>query len=481
MAKFNEIDSMEKLYRFTAKSIRNIAGKAIVVVSSYEPRSKTIVVQSVEGLGKNLSTLLNLLGKNVVGMEFPVHKDKYAQYGKELVKLSDGIYDLSSGRISKRVADTIQKLLGIGDIYTMDIIRGEKLFGNITIIMRKGEKLKNKQLIETFIGEAGIAYQRLLILQQLRESEKRYRQLYENAGVPIFTYDENLNVTDVNETACIMAGIKKEDVIGKNIFEVNILHPGDIKKAMEHIEKLFTGKEDISVEKLRLRRADGTYGIFEVYATIREFIGNKEIIDVCHDVTEKEKLMDELSESERRFRGLVENAHDAIYILSPRGFEYVNPAFEKLTGYSKEELLSKDFSFWALIHPDDIEKIKEREKARRRRRKIPSRYEFRIITKNGETRVVEASTMDVGRGSYRVIGMLRDVTERIKAQEEISKLSNLHYSIGMGINRNDTVEGLCRDLLASIKDVLEIDYGSIFIYSRDKKALIPVAHLGYPK
>jgi len=51
----------------------------------------------------------------------------------------------------------------------------------------------------------------------------------------------------------------------------------------------------------------------------------------------------------------------------------------------------------------------------------------------------------------------------------------------MGINRNDTVEGLCRDLLASIKDVLEVDYGSIFIYDKKKNVLNPVAHIGYRK
>ncbi|HHF55943.1 MAG TPA: PAS domain S-box protein, partial [Thermoplasmatales archaeon] len=481
VAQLNEIDSLEALYDFIAKSIKSIAGDAIVVVSSYKPKSKTIVIQSVKGLGNNISTILKLLGKNVVGMEFPVHEDKYAQYGEKLVKLSDGIYRLSSGKISKRVAEIIQKLLNIGDIYSMDITRGGELFGNITIIMRKEKKLENKDLIETFIKEAGIAYQRLLILQQLRESEKRYRQLYENAGVPIFTYDENLIVTNVNEIACIMAGVKKKDVVGKNMLDINILHPADMKKALDAMEKLFSGKEDVAIEKLRLRRADGTYGIFEIYATIRKFAGRKEIINVCHDVTEKERLLKELAESENRFRSLVENAHDAIYIISSKGFEYVNPAFEKLTGYSREELLSEDFSFWTLIHPDDIEKIKERQRAREKKKKINSRYEFRIITKSGETRVVEVATVDVGRESYRVIGILRDVTEKIKAQEEINKLSNLHYLVGMGINRNDTVEGLCRDLLAGIKDVLDVDYGSIFLYDKDKKSLIPVAHIGYPK
>jgi len=477
--KMNGMRREEEIYEYTAEVIKDMVGDAIVVVSSMDG-SPTLKIKAVKGSEKQMDNVIKILGRSPVGMDLPLVGERPHLSGRTLVKLPYDLPSLLRKKLPEKTISSIIKIVGERDIYSMNLMEGENLFGNIAILLRKGEKIE-KRYIEDFVHHVSATILKIKAEKALRESEIRYRQLYENAGVPIFTYDENLIVTDVNEIACIMAGVKKEDVVGKNMLDLNILHPADMKKTLERIEKLFSGKEDVATEKLRLRKADGSYGIFEIYATIRKFAGRREIINVCHDVTDRERLIEELAESEKRFRGLVENAHDAIYIVSPRGFEYVNPAFEKLTGYSKEELLSKDFSFWALIHPDDIEKIKEREKARRRRRKIPSRYEFRIITKNGETRVVEASTVDVGRGSYRVIGMLRDVTERIKAQEEISKLSNLHYSIGMGINRNDTVEGLCRDLLASIKDVLEIDYGSIFIYSRDKKALIPVAHLGYPK
>ena len=58
------------------------------------------------------------------------------------------------------------------------------------------------------------------------------------------------------------------------------------------------------------------------------------------------KVGNMLKESEERYRSVVENAHDAIYIISQDGFQYANPAFEKLTGLKKEELGNNKFNFF---------------------------------------------------------------------------------------------------------------------------------------
>ncbi|MFQ6070917.1 MAG: GAF domain-containing protein [Candidatus Aminicenantales bacterium] len=67
---------------------------------------------------------------------------------------------------------------------------------------------------------------------------------------------------------------------------------------------------------------------------------------------------------EKKYRILAENVLDGIYILSPEGFEYINPAFERICGYKAKELLSKDFNFLDLIHPEDRKIILERKEAR---------------------------------------------------------------------------------------------------------------------
>ena len=117
------------------------------------------------------------------------------------------------------------------------------------------------------------------------------------------------------------------------------------------------------------------------------------------------------------YKKIVELANDAIYIITLKGFDYVNPAFEKLTGYTSRQLCKSKFNFWNIIHKDDWEKIKGREDARRRGESIPDRYEFRILAKNGEIKTVEAATVSVSHeGEFRVMGVLRDVSERKKIE-----------------------------------------------------------------
>ncbi|MEA2054374.1 MAG: PAS domain S-box protein [Candidatus Thermoplasmatota archaeon] len=126
-------------------------------------------------------------------------------------------------------------------------------------------------------------------------------------------------------------------------------------------------------------------------------------------------------ESEEKYRIIAELSTDGIYIISSEGFEYVNSAFEKISGYRAEEVCSKDFSFWNIIHPDDIKLIEGREKARKEGKEIPPLYQFRIITKDGKTKYVEVNTVPLSEKKARVLGIMRDVTER---REVVKKLMN---------------------------------------------------------
>ncbi|MEE9389956.1 MAG: HD domain-containing phosphohydrolase [Candidatus Aminicenantaceae bacterium] len=131
------------------------------------------------------------------------------------------------------------------------------------------------------------------------------------------------------------------------------------------------------------------------------------------------KVGNMLKESEERYRSVVENAHDAIYIISQDGFQYVNPAFKKLTGWKKEELGNKKFNFLNIIHPGDKKIIKESKKTNNKRQEALRRSEFRIITKDGAERMVEANTVNIGKnGEVKEIGIIRDITERKQAEEE---------------------------------------------------------------
>ena len=77
---------------------------------------------------------------------------------------------------------------------------------------------------------------------------------------------------------------------------------------------------------------------------------------------------------------LVRNSADAIYVVSRGGFEYVNPAFERLVGYSAKELCGPGFDLLGLVHPEDKKLVGEGMKAR------GGTFEFRIVSRDGGTK-----------------------------------------------------------------------------------------------
>jgi len=273
--------------------------------------------------------------------------------------------------------------------------------------------------------------------EELKKSEERFRQFFENAPDYCYMISPDGKILDINKSALRALGYRKKEVVGKPLI-TTLYHPSSQEKAKKIFERWKeTGKirnEELTIVTKKGKERAVLLSVDAVKDTKGNIIHS---ISIQRDITNIKKTEEALKESEEKFRSLVENAQDAIYIITPDGFEYANPAFEKLTGYSSEEILSKDFDFRNLIHPDDVKKIEEREKVRGQGKELPGRYEFRIVTKDGKERIVEARTTSVGKGKkVRVIGILRDMTERIKAEEKMKrileqekefKLATAHY------------------------------------------------------
>ena len=131
----------------------------------------------------------------------------------------------------------------------------------------------------------------------------------------------------------------------------------------------------------------------------------------------RHEMESKLKEKEEKLRkNLIDNTHDAIYIIAPYGFQYANPAFEKLTGWKNEELRNRKFNFWNIVHPNDKKLIME--KAKKGGKEEQSSYEFRIIKKDGEERTVGAMS---SHQPYR------PALGKDKAMEEISQNKGVLY------------------------------------------------------
>jgi PAS domain S-box-containing protein len=151
-------------------------------------------------------------------------------------------------------------------------------------------------------------------------------------------------------------------------------------------------------------------------------------------VQERRRAVDELDrdrklrESEEKFRAVAETAATAIYIHDGTRLLYVNPAAEKMTGYSRAELFERDM--WHMVHPEDLERVRQNAAARFRGEGPPHRYEYRIVAKDGGLRWLDfgGSMIDFG-GKRCILATALDITDR-KLAEEALRLSDKLATVG---------------------------------------------------
>jgi diguanylate cyclase (GGDEF)-like protein/PAS domain S-box-containing protein len=144
---------------------------------------------------------------------------------------------------------------------------------------------------------------------------------------------------------------------------------------------------------------------------------------LVRDVTANLKAQRALAESERRHRRLTENAPDIIYrwSIAAGAFEYISPAVLAVTGYRPEEIIDSAGIIWAVTHPDCKQAVARHwENVLRGEGSAVSEQEFRIVTKNGQTRWLRERSIlvrdDQGRPTA-LEGIATDVTERVQLEQ----------------------------------------------------------------
>ncbi len=144
------------------------------------------------------------------------------------------------------------------------------------------------------------------------------------------------------------------------------------------------------------------------------------VVNQRHEREARLQAEEAQKQSEARFRSLAETSTAAIFIYYGEKFVYVNSAAEQLTGYTNDELLHK--TIWELTHPDHIEMIQQRRSAQQRGESVPSRYEFKILTKDGTERWLDFTVSSIHfEGAPASLGIALDMTNQKKLEQQVRR------------------------------------------------------------
>lgn len=282
---------------------------------------------------------------------------------------------------------------------------------------------QGKQAIQVIVRDIS---RRKQTEQALWESERFSKTVVSSVGEGIIVYDRELRYRAWNTFMEELTGVSAKEILGR--YAPNILPHLKAQGVEALLRRALAGETVTSPDTFyRVEKTGKTGWVVGTYSphssATGEILG---VVGVVRDITDRKVAEEKLRESEQHFRTLVEQSSDAIYVLQDDRLALVNSAWERLFGYSAEEVFSAGFDYLKLVAPESQAFILDRRGRSKRGEELPRRYEMRGVTKDGRVIDLEVSVATVPwRGRPAIQGFYRDITERKNAEEKIREQAAL--------------------------------------------------------
>jgi PAS domain S-box-containing protein len=274
--------------------------------------------------------------------------------------------------------------------------------------------------VEAIVGIGRDVTDRAEAERRLRESERRFRTLIENTHDVVIVFSAEGRALYITPSVSTWTGYSVEELLGN--LATDYVAQEDVGVIEDVVRRsLKAPGVSLPAVEYRVRHKNGSLRIFS--AIVTNLLGDPAVGGIvvnCRDITERRLAELAVKESESLFRGLAESTEAAIMIYQGERFRYVNRATELVSGYSREEMLG--LRFWDVVHPDHRTLVKERGMARQRGEPVPRHYEFKVLTKAGETRWLDFTAAVITYdGRPAGLATAIDVTDRKRVEEELRR------------------------------------------------------------
>ena len=306
--------------------------------------------------------------------------------------------------------------------------------------------------------------------QLSRESDERYRALFESAEEAILILDDETNrFTYANPAACRTLGYSAEEMRG---LERRAIHPGDEwERVVSEVEAQISGRQSRALDIPCITKEGST--IYVDISATKALINRRQCtIAFLRDITERKLMEDELLESEGKLRTMFESIADGLLVTDLEGYiTELNDAALALHGYaSKQDMLGRSlFDFVAERDRDEVKcSISETLETGRN-----SHIDCVLLCRGAREVSAEVSAAPLKDKSGEPVGFIavaKDTTQRKRAEQEIlqrsQELSAL-YRVLTSITQTLDLELVLKEIVSRVGEALNSSYTSIVMVNED--------------
>ncbi|HET9043500.1 MAG TPA: PAS domain S-box protein [Burkholderiales bacterium] len=321
--------------------------------------------------------------------------------------------------------------------YSLSASTGEQL-GLIVVMDRRplAERALTEAMLKIFAVRAAAEIERARADEALRASEASYRSIFEASEDAIFMHDwDTGRILDVSPKAAELYGHSREALRDLRVGDISAdVPPYTEADAMRLVQQAKVRSTPLRVE-WRARHRDGHLMWHEVTLKRATIAGEPRILAFTRDITEAKRAEEAMRASEAQYRAIFNASADALVLWNSELKRVdVNPAYERLYGFAREEVLNATY-------PDHLplEYVeRRRELIRRTLAGEPCQAELEAIRKNGERFHIEVRTIPIQhRSEPHVLAIVRDITERKRSEQALRASEEQYRAIF-----NASVDGL---------------------------------------
>jgi PAS domain S-box-containing protein len=311
----------------------------------------------------------------------------------------------------------------------------------------------------------------------LDATEREFKSIFDNALDGILILDDRGICLEANAAALTLFGTDHDELVGQPI-EKFFAGMGDFKETWNR----FLDRKSEHRET-RVLRGDGE-AIFVEYTAKAHYLPGRHVA-VLRDITRRKQAEEALRESEERFQQMASNIQEIFWMLDAENMNvlYVNPAYETITGRSRESLEADPKSYEEVIHPEDRVRVLSRLGESVRTGQFDE--EFRIFRPDNLVRWVWVRGFPVRDSAgmiRRLVGTAQDVSARKSAEEQMARNLDMAQSAwaeaeafrktSLALTQNLSMDYVLDTLLRSLVELVPCESAQILLVEADTRLFL---------